>query len=991
MSDFSSLPSDSKLSSEQQAIVNHPVGKSGGGLAVLAGAGSGKTTTLVMKCERFVQENPGVRIAAVSFTERSAGDLRNKLSQRIPLKSHWVMTIHGLCGAVLREYPQEAGFDGKESILSELEASQYFQKSIDHFWKSNEDVLEPELHFALNRLYQREGKENFVELIRRLKSLRSFGALDSLLKRKDPASQDLAKVYRAVDAHYENLKRRLGMIDFDDLEKGADRALNHQNVRIHYHRTFDLVLVDEFQDTNPTQARIVEKFVRPDRSNLCVVGDPKQSIYRFRDADVSVFEEFCRQLPTQLKLTRNYRSRPAIIEYSNEICQKLFQEAQLEYEPLVPQREADASGRPAVRYFTADRSENAAASDPNLPQRLADWILSEVKRGVPLESMALLVRRIRGNEKWFKALSARGIPLAIGSGGLFWEDPRVRELVALLRAWQNPAHQLSAAVFLRAPWVGVSDTDLDEWIRKKSPRGLLDCFFQAQKHSLSVELASLWSKEMRRPLVRPGEILQKLLEDAVVEEEVSTAVLGLWHRVENLSSRGLGFREVIEELSLAIEEGQRERDVPPPKNSGQLSVLTLHSSKGLEFPHVILIDFKSKTRASEPPKLYWDRENGAFLGGRDEDGERTHRKDPEEKTWKERENLKNLAESMRLFYVALTRAQESLTLVLPALDSQPPVKSGGSPFTKDHWLGWVQSTLPPVADWQPLVSYEESPSKILEAQSSVKLSLPRVKNFKTIFHRPRYGVTELNLLSQCPRRYEWSYLRPPKKLQTPPNSSILDLSPKAEDLWEEDRSSIVSSHDATEWGIQVHEVLESQELEILKTKLDQLEKLHTPPLLQASSVVRLLEKTQFKKSFREFSFETLCEGEVIVGIIDRVDFLESGLRLMDYKVTKTIKSKASLIRRYQTQMELYAWALQGLDHKRYSQNFEALWWNIHPQGVNEVRCDIPAPEKLSKKISDLIYQAKAIVQGEVGVPRPSEDCQYCVFRDQCEAGNQQFN
>ena len=123
---------------------------------------------------------------------------------------------------------------------------------------------------------------------------------------------------------YDRLKRRRGALDFNDLEHGADRALENPAVREAYQRRFDLVLIDEFQDTNPVQARIILRFVKPDRSNLCVVGDPKQSIYRFRDADVSVFEDFCSKLPVNISLTWNFRSRPGILEFTNRVCKETF-------------------------------------------------------------------------------------------------------------------------------------------------------------------------------------------------------------------------------------------------------------------------------------------------------------------------------------------------------------------------------------------------------------------------------------------------------------------------------------------------------------------------------------------------------------------------------------------------------------------------------------------------------------------------------------------
>src|SRR3954451_12284380 len=129
----------------------------GKGMAVLAGAGSGKTTTLVAKCEALLKRNPEARLAAVSFTERSAGDLRAKLATRIPLESgnHWVMTIHALCAAILREFPREAGFDGEEKMASEPEARALWDQAVQSLWG---DGLPIEVASAMDHLLLRESR-----------------------------------------------------------------------------------------------------------------------------------------------------------------------------------------------------------------------------------------------------------------------------------------------------------------------------------------------------------------------------------------------------------------------------------------------------------------------------------------------------------------------------------------------------------------------------------------------------------------------------------------------------------------------------------------------------------------------------------------------------------------------------------------------------------------------------------------------------------------
>src|SRR5690606_14237146 len=135
-------------------------------------------------------------------------------------------------------------------------------------------------------------------------------------------------------------------------------------------------------------------------------------------------------------------------DFTNRVCEKAFEKNDLTYEALEAKRDAHESETPVVRV------------DVDSPEAFAQWVLDEQERGVPLSDQVLLLRKIRGNEKWIQALSRAGIPVSVGSGGLFWEERRVRELVAFLRAWSSNENHLSWATFLRAPWVGVTDLEL---------------------------------------------------------------------------------------------------------------------------------------------------------------------------------------------------------------------------------------------------------------------------------------------------------------------------------------------------------------------------------------------------------------------------------------------------------------------------------------------------------------------------------------------------
>jgi ATP-dependent exoDNAse (exonuclease V) beta subunit len=946
------LPTVDDLTPEQRAVALS-WGKS---LAVMAGAGSGKTTTLVVKCQELLKKNPEARFAAVSFTEKSASDLRAKLSERLPLRGeggalsgHWVMTIHGLCNAILRDYPREAGFDGEESMLSEPEAQLLWEQAIQGLWF---DELPPETRQAVDQMLVRESRDSLHALLKRSRELASFGAMDYLFKSEDPDSKALAQVASYVLDRYERLKRRRGALDFNDLERGADRALEHESIRQAYHQRFALVMVDEFQDTNPLQASIIRRFCKPDGSNLCVVGDPKQSIYRFRDADVSVFEEFCSKSSERHSLTWNFRSRPGIIEYANAVCAPAFLSSQMAYEALAPKREPHESLQPVVRL------------DVTQPSDLGKWIRNEIEKGIPLQDMALLLRKIRGNEKWLKALTATGIPIAVGSGGLFWEDARVREMTAFLKWWDNPGNSLSGAVFMRSPWVATPDVTLDEWLRNDPT--LVGPFFESQ-HPIAKSLAPLRSK-----VCRPGELLLSLLVDEKTEDELGAPLLGLWHRVEELSSRGLDFHSVVTELGHALEESRRERDVPPPRNKGQLSVLTMHASKGLEFPHVILVDLGPKGRSPDAPLLFWDRERGAYLGVRDSDGDRD-KDHPVESQWRLREKEKALAESKRVFYVALTRAQERLVLVCPEL---PERKSAApdDPFSQDDWRAWVENA-PIAAESVAVPSLEVlKGAKVTADSEPVSRSLQRLGR-QAILRRPRHSVTEWTLLSRCPRAYEWSFIRP-----VPVADGVQQV-----DLFSGAKVDRTAEREITqqELGSRVHSCLERGDHEGLKRLETEVgvQRFQAEPLISWALSSEWMAPPQGQREvWSELEFEIPIGDEILVGSLDRVVLEPGRASIVDFKVTEKPKSVEALVEAYVNQLELYAYALKRLlseDEIKKTQ-IEALLVNISPKSIQAVPVSVGA-----LPVESLALDAAEIVSGRKGEPRPGPLCRHCEFRSQC--------
>lgn len=936
MSSGSNPPPQPQYTDEQRAVIEN----FGKGQAVSAGAGCGKTTTLVGKCLELLRRDSEARFVAVSFTERSVADLQEKISRDIPLHRHWVTTIHGFCALIARENPREAGLDGEETMLSPEDAEDLWRTAVSRLWF---EELPPHVDEAVERLLERESRGALEGLLTRMKSLKSFGAMERLSELEGRDEQAALQVAQYVFEHYERRKRRLGVMDFDDLERAADRALESASVRAGYHTRFNLVLVDEFQDTNPVQARIIARFVRSDRSNLCVVGDPKQSIYRFRDADVTTFREFCASMPLRQSLTWNFRSRPGILNFVNSVCEPIFDESEMEYEHLVPRR-SPGTHPPVERLDVQD------------PADLGRWIRGQVASGVPMRDLVLLLRKVRGADKWLSGLASAGVGIALGSGGMFWTHSAVRELVALLRWWDEPSNSLSGAIVLRAPWVSVPDLELNQW-RELDPTWVKP-FFES-----SHELADLLRPLRGRP-VRPGELMLALLKSDRIESQIGIHVLGLWHRLEEWSSTGKDFHACVNEAVSAIDSGRRDPELPAPQGlEGQIRVLTIHGSKGLEFPHVVLLDFEGPKKRENSPLLYWDRDRGVYLGKRAESGDRD-KKDPDEVTWNALEYRKNLDESKRLFYVALTRASERLVLVFsPEKELSEKKKKElekESVALRDDWRGWIEERrieLPPARILDP-----GEPSALSESASAWIPPDP-VPASDVQWVRPRHSVTEWALLARCPLAYERRYIRPVRGAEAP---VVVDELPDG------DRAPLT----AREIGTRVHACLEANDLEGLR----RIEEEVGAETFRADPVVEWAQRSEWMKGSAqsELAFEVPVHGEVLVGAMDRL----VGKTIIDFKVVRRGKDPEDLLDAYALQMRLYAWALGKLGPD-FKNGVRAILVQFARDRVSEVEVDVQNFDDSS--VIELLNQSRAIVEGASGEARRNSHCQFCDYRSDCPA------
>jgi ATP-dependent helicase/nuclease subunit A len=480
-------------------------------LLLSAGAGSGKTSVLVERFVRAVLED-GVaagKILAITFTERAAGELRERVRGRFlelgereaarDTEAAFVSTFHGFCARLLRTHPLLAGLDPEFEILEEGLAGalreRAFSSALGAFLAPGEgDALDLVAAYGVDQVRVmvagvhaelRSRGERFP----RLPIAAGEGEPDSVDAQAAAACVLLDELLAGFGEAYEELKRARGAVDFDDLELRARELLQERGgVREAWSGRFELLMVDEFQDTNPRQLAILRAL---DRGNLFTVGDERQSIYGFRHADVGLFRARRAELAERgasLALTRNYRSRPALLDVVNALFAERLGEG---FTPLLPGREEAAM--PGVDG-SADRESEACSAEPLVELLLSarsGWeettdTAGEIARGLPPATIwrqaearllaqrveelvgdgaarageiVVLLRAVGDIEVYERALQLRGLRTLAMVGG-FWGRMQTRDLLAYLRALANPLDEQALYETLASPLVGVSSDGL---------------------------------------------------------------------------------------------------------------------------------------------------------------------------------------------------------------------------------------------------------------------------------------------------------------------------------------------------------------------------------------------------------------------------------------------------------------------------------------------------------------------------------------------------
>lgn len=601
----------SALNPEQLAVVMHP----GGPMLVLAGAGSGKTRTVVYRVARLLED--GVEpssILMLTFTNRAAREMLTRVETLLGCDASRVMggTFHSVGNRILRRYGERLGYPSNYGILDREDAQELMGQAASDVLPQVPDKRLPGAAVLLE-VY------SFV--------INTGRSLEEVVSWKYPQFLTDQEFMQAVFRRYLERKRQAHLMDYDDLLLNWLLLLRqHPEVRQALATRFRHILVDEYQDTNKLQAEIVDLMLGAER-NLMVVGDDAQSIYAFRGAEYANILTFPQRYPdcTVFHLNTNYRSLPPILELANASIahnQKQFPKH------LQPVRQGGE--KPAV----------VAAPSPELQAAfVAQRILQLLDEGVPLGEIGVLYRNHSHSLELEVELTRRSIPYEVRSGLRFFEQRHVKDVLAHLRFVANPRDEV--AFFRMAklrPRLG-QRLVARVWEAFHTSPEPLTAFLQLDPASLSLPQAAAHSLQELQQLVgkltrlqqRPGEMIREVLASGY-REYVRSQLDNAASRLDDLEQLAIfadGYDSLpafLDEVTLMNElsgedvaalEGERER----------VTLSTVHQAKGLEWRVVFVI---------------WLSE-GRFPTARAEDVE----------------------EERRLFYVACTRAKDELYLCYP--------------------------------------------------------------------------------------------------------------------------------------------------------------------------------------------------------------------------------------------------------------------------------------------------------------------------------------
>jgi len=593
-----------QLTASQKKAVLHVEGP----LLVIAGPGSGKTRVITHRIASLIDSGVSpYNICAITFTNKAADEMRQRASALGASAGVHISTFHSLCVRILRQYANKAGISPNFSIYDESDQTGCIKQAIKNCELDTTNFPPARMLEAISTL-----KNNLID-VDRLKA-----------QADDFFSKTLTKIY----THYQSILAKHNALDFDDLlMKAAFLLEEHSNVCSELGNRFKFLLIDEYQDTNHAQYVIAKALVSA-HNNICVTGDPDQSIYRWRGADIRNILSFEKDWPnaTIVKLEENFRSTPNVLESADNLIA------------------ANQKRKPKVLIPTRPRGEdvhiNCFEDATEEALGVAEQIKDLIDNGALLRDIAIFYRVNSMSRVLEEAFIQNKLPYQIVRGVEFYSRKEIRDVLAYLKILVNPSDETALLRIINTPARGIGKTTIDRVQAYGQLHNII--LYEALKKAEHIESLSKAPKAKIAVFINMLEQLDVAGEVAPIVERVF-AESGLEKALQAAGADGKNALENVNELINAVSLYDQQAEQPSLLDylqqialfsdvdaydtaADRVALMTLHAAKGLEFENVFIVGL--------------------------EDGLLPHERGADDK--------EELEEERRLFFVGITRAKQGL-------------------------------------------------------------------------------------------------------------------------------------------------------------------------------------------------------------------------------------------------------------------------------------------------------------------------------------------
>ena len=591
---------------------------------IIAGAGSGKTRVITYRVAHLIRNGvDAFNILVLTFTNKAAREMRDRITHLVGTgaKNIWMGTFHSVFAKLLRVEADKIGYPNNFTIY-DTDDSKSVLRAILKEMNLDDKLYNP--NFVHNRISA--AKNNLV-------------SWQEYQQNEQIQADDFSSGRGQLGVIYQNYVSRCyraGAMDFDDLLFKTNELLkNHPDVLNKYQHKFKYLMVDEYQDTNFSQYLIVKKLAAVNE-NICVVGDDAQSIYAFRGANIQNILNFEKDYPDLkiFKLEQNYRSTQNIVNVANSIISN--NKEQLKKNVF---SEKEVGDKIKVMRAFSDNEEGKMVAEAIMQERST--------KGLKWHDFAILYRTNAQSRSMEEALRKLGTPYKIYGGLSFYQRKEIKDLIAYFRLTFNPNDEEALKRVINYPRRGIGDTTLDRiivsadqnkitpWEVIINPSKYLDGrtsasvgIFATMIQSFQVITKTLTAYEAALHISQHSGLLKDLYEDKSVEglnryENIQELLNGIKEFSEREDIEEKGLDVFMQDIALLTND-----DNDKNKDADTVSLMTIHSSKGLEFPQVHVVGLEENLFPSQ-----------MALNSRSD-----------------------LEEERRLFYVGITRAETKLTL-----------------------------------------------------------------------------------------------------------------------------------------------------------------------------------------------------------------------------------------------------------------------------------------------------------------------------------------